>query len=403
MATCRLVLDKRAIDKYGKYYLAVVVNSGKHKCFLNLSKMTLDDYHIIFTKKSSKLEFIEFRKKCQDHVYRAEQIMKDMVVFDRPKLRELFYKEKIEETNKSLKIEDLFEGYFKAKSQLSLRTIAKMRQSKNALIRENKEIMLDEVDKTFLESFERTKLREGRKISYINGIFRDLRTVINYYSKTVKLIPSSYKYPFAHDGYKICDHFPKKEVLSSDDIKRFLNDPDLQNANEEYAHIIWVLLYLCNGINFADLFRLRWDQKKGNCFVFFRKKTENTRKNHKQEIVVPITDRLQKLLDKVSDPNSPYVLGKLKEGYTEQQYENKLHKYRGKINKNLKLISNRLNLPIVMNTASARDCYATVLKRSGVSTDVISEMLAHSSTTVTKHYLASIDMETVFEVNKNLI
>lgn len=404
MSTCKLTLDQRVKDKNGEFNLAVEVNSGKHKCFLNISKMNLDQYNNIFTKNSSKLEFIEFRKKAQDQVYRAEKIMKDMEVFDRLKLRELFsLKESIQNKSSTLKIEDLFEKYFQEKSQLSIRTKNKMKQSKNSLVKDHTDLNVSEINKSFLEKFERTKLNEGRKISYINGIFRDVRTVINYFTKTNKLIPTTYKYPFAYDGYKICEHFPKKEVLSSDNIAKFLNYNDYKNSDEEYAHNIWELLYLCNGINFADLFRLRWDQKKSNCFVFFRKKTQNTRKNHKQEIVVPITDRVQKLLDKVGDKESSFVLGKLLDGFNEQQYENKIHKYRGKINKKLKLISTHLELPIVMNLASARDCYATVLKRSGVSTDVISDMLAHSNTTVTKHYLGSIDFETVFEVNKNLI
>jgi hypothetical protein len=35
--------------------------------------------------------------------------------------------------------------------------------------------------------------------------------------------------------------------------------------------------------------------------------------------------------------------------------------------------------------------------------DDIGEMLGHSNSTVTEHYLASIDMESTFEINKHLL
>jgi len=52
---------------------------------------------------------------------------------------------------------------------------------------------------------------------------------------------------------------------------------------------------------------------------------------------------------------------------------------------------------------TARDSYATVLSRSGVSVDKISEMLSHSNTIITKNYLGSMDLEMAFNINENLI
>jgi len=37
----------------------------------------------------------------------------------------------------------------------------------------------------------------------------------------------------------------------------------------------------------------------------------------KQEIIVPINNKLGKIIDKVRDRNSPYLLGLLKEDYTD--------------------------------------------------------------------------------------
>ncbi len=404
MATCKLTLDRRVKDKAGKHNFVVVVNSGKHKCFLNIAKMTEEEYCDIFLKKSVNTSYSEFKKEANEFLYRAEHIVENMKIFDRVKLRELFYNNSpTQVTSESLSVTDLFENYFVEKPNLAIRTVSKMKQSRNSIVGDNKDLSILEVDKIFLSDFKRNLLKKGRKENYINGIFRDTKTIINYFTKTKNIIPSNYEYPFGAQGIRICNNFVNKEVLKATDIKRFLSFSKFENDNEKYSHHIWELLYLCNGINFADLFRLRWDQKKGDYFIFFRKKTQNTRKNHKREIIIPISERLRDLLDKVSDKNSEFVLGKLISNYGDQYYENKLHKYRGKINKDLRKISERLKLPILLTTSSARDCYATTLKRNGVSIDVISEMLGHSNTSVTQHYLGSMDMESVFKVNEHLI
>lgn len=72
------------------------------------------------------------------------------------------------------------------------------------------------------------------------------------------------------------------------------------------------------------------------------------------------------------------------------------------INRNLSNIGNRLGISVPLMVKTARDSYATTLRRAGVSKDDIGEMLGHSNSTVTEHYLASIDMESTFEINKHL-
>ncbi|SFI11086.1 tyrosine-type recombinase/integrase [Halpernia frigidisoli] len=403
MATCKVVLDTRQIDKKNEHNLAIEVNFGKNKCFLNIGKMTKDLYSEVFSKKSANNDNLDFKKECQEYLYRAEEIINDMLIFDRQLLRELFYNEKQSKNRDSLKVVDLFDNYFTDKSNLAVRTISKMNQSKNTIVGDNKEMTILEIDKDFLDDFQKTRLKLGNSDNYVSGIFRDLRAVINYFTKTKKIIPLNYKYPFGADGFKICNSFTKKDVLDEEDIKRFLNYNYFKNKQEEYARDTWELLYLCNGINYADLLRLRWDQKKDNCFKFFRKKTENTRKNHKQKIVVPITERIQNLLNKVGDTESQFVLGKLVDNYTAQYFENKLHKYQGKINKNLRAISIKLDLRIEMTLSKARDCYATTLNRNDIPISRISEMLGHSNTAVTQHYLGSMDIDKLFEVNSVLV
>ncbi|NCC55645.1 MAG: hypothetical protein EOM11_09230 [Erysipelotrichia bacterium] len=78
-------------------------------------------------------------------------------------------------------------------------------------------------------------------------------------------------------------------------------------------------------------------------------------------------------------------------------------KLKRRFNKELRKIGLKLKLPISLNLSTARDAYATSLKRSGIPTNAISEMLGHSNSIVTEHYLGSFDAEKTFEVNKHIL
>jgi site-specific recombinase XerD len=69
----------------------------------------------------------------------------------------------------------------------------------------------------------------------------------------------------------------------------------------------------------------------------------------------------------------------------------------------LESIGRSLGIELKLTTYVARHSYATVLKRSGVSTSIISESLGHSSERVTQIYLDSFDNEQINDAMKNLL
>lgn len=88
---------------------------------------------------------------------------------------------------------------------------------------------------------------------------------------------------------------------------------------------------------------------------------------------------------------------------TDIQKANRVHKVISKVNKHLKQIGKELNLPIDLTTYVARHSFATVLKRSGVNTSIISESLGHSSEKVTQIYLDSFENSQINEAMNNLL
>ena len=88
---------------------------------------------------------------------------------------------------------------------------------------------------------------------------------------------------------------------------------------------------------------------------------------------------------------------------TEQQRFNRIHKVIVNVNNRLKNIGKELEIPITLTTYVARHSHATVLKKAGIATSIISEALGHSSERVTQTYLDSFGNEQMDEAMKSLL
>ena len=109
-------------------------------------------------------------------------------------------------------------------------------------------------------------------------------------------------------------------------------------------------------------------------------------------IKLPLQDRAIEIIEKYEIENSSYILPILSSFHeTEQQKANCVNKMLRTVNGCLEIVWNDLNISINITTYIARHTYATVLKRSGVSTSSISESLGHSSEKVTQIYLDSFE------------
>jgi hypothetical protein len=89
--------------------------------------------------------------------------------------------------------------------------------------------------------------------------------------------------------------------------------------------------------------------------VIGRKKTEHILKNNKKDIIVPLTDKLKELIEKIGDKSSPYILGLLHDGYSDRFFENKNHKIKQIINRDLAKIRTKLKLSTPLQLGKARD------------------------------------------------
>ena len=198
-------------------------------------------------------------------------------------------------------------------------------------------------------------------------------------------------------AFSISSYFPSKQVLKESEIKSVIDLKEFKSEEHKFASDVWVLLYRLNGANFADLLRLRWSQIDEDYIFFTRKKTESTRRNNKKRITVPLTDKIKDSISRVSDKSSPFILGKLTEGYDEETFKNRNHKIKQQINQNLRDIREQLKLSRPLQPDSARDCYASSLDRNNIPREKISQMLGHSNMIITEHYLDAVDPYSWFD------
>ena len=240
-----------------------------------------------------------------------------------------------------------------------------------------------EMDVAWLKRYE-LFLREQRLAENTIGIrFRTLRAIYNVAIEEDAV--SQDCYPFKKFKVARLHQDTIKRALTKTDIERVLQ---FQSSNRymRFPIDIFAFTYYCGGINFIDIANL-------------------TQANIMEGklIKIPLQPQAIELIKKYHNAESPYLFPILSPFHkTEEQKANRIHKVITKVNDRLKQIGEALDLPITLTTYVARHSQATVMKKAGVSTAVIREIMGHSSERVTQIYLDSFDNEQIDEAMKSL-
>ena len=255
-----------------------------------------------------------------------------------------------------------------------------IQQTYNSLIKFNRhlDIPFSEMDCNLLRRYE-TWLRK-----HIGIRFRNIRTIFNL-AIDMELVKQE-DYPFKKFKVAKLHQETAKRALSKDEILAVTNYPtDGKDFYTRLAVALFTFSYFMGGINFVDMAYLTDKNITEGRLIYHRKKTSKL-------INLPLQEKALMVLKGYKDNSKGYLFPILSNAHkTEQQKLNRLHKVITKVNKALKAIGEELNIPIKLTTYCARHSYATVLKRAGVATSIISESLGHSSERVTQIYLDSFE------------
>ena len=283
------------------------------------------------------------------------------------------------------------------KKEKRIRYAGMLEVSYNSFIKFNKhlDIPFSDIDVAWLKRYELWMKEQSLSVSTISTRVRHLRAIFN-----LAIAEHSIKndcYPFRTYKVSKLNRQTAKRAITKKDVMKIMRYQSKSDM-ECLAIDVFIFSYLNAGINFIDIAKLRHSNiVENHHLIYNREKT-------KKLINVPLQIKALEIIAKYHNEKSPYLFPILSPFHkTEIQIANRLHKVLAKINKHLKEIGERLELPILLTTYVARHSYATVLKRAGVSTSIISESLGHSSERVTQIYLDSFDNEQIDNAMKNLL
>lgn len=204
---------------------------------------------------------------------------------------------------------------------------------------------------------------------------------------------------------ELYDLFTKKEYPSTRGW-----GPDYTNR----VHVslgLFLIQYLCNGFNLADAAQLTYDDyyylSGGKAFRFFRKKTKE-RNAESSEVIIPITEELQFILeDLAAKPEKgqlvfPFIVG---DAGTPEQKRDRVKLWNSNVQDRLYKLTKELGWNISPSGTWARHSFASNLSQAGVPHEYISESMGHSTASqdVTSLYIAKYPLEKQFEYNRLLL
>ena len=260
----------------------------------------------------------------------------------------------------------------------------------------NKKLKFKEIDFNFLKNFESYLRSQKNTDGGIAFKMRHLRTLFNN-AINEDIIDFS-KYPFKKYKISKLKGESNKIALSEVDLRKFENVNLSKDPHLITSHKIFMFSFFCRGINWTDMMNLRWSDIYDEKIHYVRKKT-------KQNFVIEISPSIRETLEyfRTIFIKTDYVFPiLLTEGLTVKQKMNRSQRTLKKFNKELNEIGRLANISKPITSYVARHTYATYMYNNGVSIEIISASMGHSSVLVTMSYLKEFEDSVLDEANKIL-
>ena len=302
--------------------------------------------------------------------------------------------ETVDSSVKAKTVNHLFVQYIEQlKKENRIGYALSVRQVYSSLLKFNGhlDIYFQEIDVNWLKNYE-FWLRGQKLAENTIGIrLRTLRVVYNL-AVTEGLVKED-NYPFRKYKVSKLHTITAKRAITKEQVKQIMAYDTVSSCfYKKLAVDMFAFSYLMGGINFTDKANLDNDR-----LIYVRQKT-------KKRIILPLSIQAKEIIDKYTDSTRKYLFPVLdNKSRTVTQVKDRIYDVLANINHHLNEIGKSLGIELKITTYVARHSYATVLKRAGVSTAIISESLGHSSERVTQIYLDCFDNEQVDNAMKNLL
>jgi integrase/recombinase XerD len=400
-------------------------------------------------KKKTRIERLkEIRKKVDAQKARAEFIIEKFHVTDKKKFDLLFLSEHKPET---------LAGQYQIKTN-ELRNAKPLPKISSA---ENYQTSLSSLQEFFgegvsfhdctaerLQEYEnwyieqpRSKNSEEKKSLVSVGI--NMRALRHIFKRSIKqsIIPETL-YPFGSDEDQYCipegEGDPTKEFLDTGEKDVFLQhrftaykcdncDAFVRKQGKQFPLCPWckqgslleivddrfnelhdyaVFSYFANGINAADIFRMRKSQLKPEYIAFNRQKTKGRKKKKAKLHTIPMHSRMQEIIwrrgNKTIGIPDDFVFPVLNVSMTEEEQFKAIRSKVHEIDRMLAKMAKDLKWDVTPTMYTLRHTFSNEYTQAGATTEELQAALAHGSIRTTETYKHGFKMERQKKLSEGL-
>jgi len=390
-------LDKKEL-KDGTSPIAIqVIYNRKKKLFHlghSLKKSEWDEENNRPNSKNTKYKL--YRKRIERAINDLETIILELENEKKPfTLKDIEAKYKPNSSHFSSKttfstyVDKIVSDLEEEKRIGNAKAYANLKSIFNKLHGEN--IFLKDIDESLVNEFIHKMTKHGLSMNSRAVHLRELRAVVN---KAIKegLINESI-YPFKNISIK--SQKTRKRAVNKNVIKMVEELDVSQEENLQLYKDLFMFSFYNRGMNFVDMAFLKVKNIESGRLNYTRQKTG-------QQFSIKITDKAKAIIDRYNEMKNPesYIFPIIcRKGKEYLDYRNAMRL----MNKKLKKISDILKLDVPLTTYVSRHSWATIAKRSGIATAVISEGLGHESEETTQVYLDSFENDVLDDANELII
>jgi len=264
----------------------------------------------------------------------------------------------------------------------------------------SKDIQFSDLDILFLNHLEEHLKANNKGANTIYIYLRTLRALIN---KAIKEGVCNEQY-YAFKNFSLSRYAKiktEKRAISKEDIEKIKNLNLSKNPELILAQKLFLFSFYCRGMNFIDLAYLKRKHIHNNRLIYFRQKTKDL---FNLELLEPAKEIVKYFGKFILSGNESYIFPIFNVSHISPQskYNRKVKMLR-QINKDLKVIGRLAKLNDELTTYVARHSYATILKREGIATNIISQALGHDSEKTTQIYLESFENNVLDQASKLIL
>jgi len=401
MASVKIILDKRSKKKDGTNPLKLRIVHNRQTYHLSLG------YSVLQKEWDEKGQKVKSSSKTISNTTRFNALINN----EKQKTLNLFTKLDAEGQLDRMSFEDIKKQLSQKHSEVTVLSygeavIAQLKEAQkygNARIYDSmlksikkfmkgKDINMKQLSYAWLKKYEAWYLSKGHSINGLSVNLRTLRALCNRAIKE-KRISKDY-YPFA--DYSIKTEATRKRAISRNDILK-IKDFEPRTKRQKRAKDYFFISFYLMGASFVDIAHLKLSNIIDDRIEYKRKKTGRLHS-------IPISKPLRELLDSFiqGKERDDYILNIIKSNDPEKQVKDVLNELRN-YNVSLKEIGKSCKISATLTSYVSRHSYATIAKRKGVPTAVISEALGHTSEEVTQIYLDSFDSDTLDKYHSIII